>query len=119
MQKTLNGILFGSTGAGKTSLVRMLEDPTYAIESVSVYNTTEYPISHVVSIDWESHYTSYQLKVIDTPGLQKIRCLNDVRKKENIIEEIRQFLINEKMTHLSFTSRNTWRPIVVLLEWGC
>ncbi len=102
MEKMLNGILFGSTGAGKTSLIRMLEDPTYAVESVSVYSTTKYPTSHVISVDWEPHSTSYQLKMIDTPGLQKIRCLSDAQKNESIIEEIRQFLINEKMTHLSF-----------------
>ncbi len=50
MQKALNGILFGSTGSGKTNLIRMLEDPTHAIESVSMCNTTEHTTSHVIPI---------------------------------------------------------------------
>ncbi len=49
-QKIVNGILFGSTGVGKTNLIRMLGDPTQAIESFSEYNTTEHPSSYVVSV---------------------------------------------------------------------
>jgi GTPase SAR1 family protein len=94
---TRNVLILGKSRSGKSTMIGVLKDPTFAAEELSLFANKMDPQFQSFSLrDVTDEKTRYNLNVIDTPGLQEQGAEGEVmRNDESILKSIRFCLRNE------------------------
>jgi GTPase SAR1 family protein len=95
---TRNVLILGKSRSGKSTMIGVLKDPTYAAEQLSLFANKEGPQFQAFSLrDIEDETLRYNLNIIDTPGLQEQGQMGNEEKRndEAILKSIMFCLKNE------------------------
>jgi GTPase SAR1 family protein len=98
---TRNVLILGKSRSGKSTMIGVLKDPTFAAEELSLFaNKMEAQFQAFSLRDVQDEKTRYNLNVIDTPGLEEQGKENEaVRSDESILKSI-QFCLRNEITKI-------------------
>jgi small GTP-binding protein len=98
--KKINILVVGRSHAGKTTLIRSLEDPMYA-STYTEYARTRNPKNHTMVTRHNQTNMYYQLNMIDTAGLQEVTERKEDQRTDEQLLDLAARCVKQEITTLN------------------